>query len=330
MSASGPFPFASLFLAVPTPFSEDGSFDAAALDHLVNYALAQAPTGIGLLTEAAEDALLLPEERRAILQRVGARARGRTEVIVAISAPCTREAVELVRFAEDQGATAFILSTPGVPGMGYRELYRHTELVSRATERPVLLGVRPGNAAFRLAPEEQATLVQHPELKGAFVPQSSPATLKPWARRFKGRSMALLSGCALTLGDDAEHGGATGAVCGLSLLAPTAGRSAVRAVAEDDAKMLRTLVQAAAPAVSLLAPPRPAEQLDGIHKLATRLAQRPLENAWRPSYPFGLLKAGLKLLGHPVGSRVRPPYEAPSEDRVERLRSALRQSGFLT
>ena len=329
MSATGPFPFASLFLAIPTPFAVDGTVQRTALDHAMSYALAQSPTGLALLTEAAEDALLLPEERRAIVRSGGAQTRGQAELIIAVSSPSTRAAVDLVRFAEEQGATAFILSPPGLPGLGYRALYRHTELISRATARPVLLEVRPGNAAFRLAPEEQATLVQHPGLKGVFVPQSSPATLKPWARRFENRSAAILNGCAFTLGEDAEHG-ATGAVCGLSLLAPTVGRSVSRAVAERAAKAWRALVQASAPAVYLLAPPRPVDQLDGIHKLAARLAQRPLEaEGLSPSYPSGLLKAGLKLLGHPVEARVRPPFEGPSEEQIVRLRSALKPSGFL-
>ena len=329
MSDSGPFPFASLFLTIPTPLSDNGHIDRSALGHVVDYAVDQAPTGLALLTEAAEDALLLPDERREIVRRVGGQVAGRTELLVAVSAASTHEAVALVRFAEEHGATAFILSTPGLPGLGYRELYRHMELVSRATDRPVLLEIRPGNAAFSLAPEEQATLAQHPGLRGAFVPQPSAALSQKWARRFKGRPASLLSGCALTFGDAAEQG-ATGVVCGLSLLAPTAGWSALQAVAQGDRKALRQLAQSAAPALSLLGPPRAVEHLEGVYKLATKLAQRPLEGGWlRPSYPYGLLKAGLKLLGHPVEGWVRPPYEAPSRERVIRLKGALKQSGFI-
>lgn len=324
-------PFASLFVALVTPFDEEGKVELPVLDLIVDYLLQQRVEGLALLTEAAEDAYLLPDERRTLLERVGAKAQGKVSQLVSLSAPSTREAVDLARFAESKGATGILVSPLAVPGLGYRALYRHVDRVGRATSLPVFLTVRPNNAAAHLTEEEQATLAQHPALAGVFLSQPSQAEVKTWARRFKKRSGVVLNGCALSF-RSAAQAGATGSVCALSMLALDPSRKLMDAVRRGDVDVVRKIERRVAPAIDFLGPPRAPGEEQGVKKLANKLAQRPLDAssnaAWVSS---GLIKAGLEQQGHKrVSPRVRPPGEQPSGERIARLEQVLKSAELLT
>ncbi len=324
-------PFGSLFVAVPTPFDQAGKVEMPVLDLIIDYLLQQRVEGLALLTEVAEDAFLQPDERREILERVGAKAEGKVSQLVSVSAPSTREAVDLARFAESKGATGILVSPLGVPGFGYRELYRHVDRVGRATSLPVFLTVRPSNAAESLTEEEQGTLAQHPSLAGVFLSQPSQLELKAWARRFRKRAGVVFNGCALSFRAAAQVG-ATGSICALSLLSLSASRKVVEGVKRGDVEVVRRIERRTEPAVSFLGPPLAAEEQQGVKKLANKLAQRSLDASVHAAWAVpGLLKAGLELQGHKkVSPRVRPPSEQPNTERIQRLTQVLKSAELLS
>lgn len=329
--SGAPVPFASLYVALPTFFDAQGKVERAGLELLVGYLRQHGVGGVALLTEAAEDPFLMPDERRALVERVGAKLQGQGGLLVAVSAPNTREAVDLARFAESKGATGILVSPLGVPGLGYRELYRHVDKIARGVSLPVFITTRPHDAVDALAPEEQATLAKHPGLSGAFLPQAPPAQVKVWARRFKGREASLFGGCALTFAS-AARAGATAVICGLSVLAVEASQKLLEGVKRGDVNVVRKLQRVVEPAVAFLGPPRPPEEQPGVEKLAAKLAQRSLTRSdAEPWVPFGLIKAGLELQGHKkISTLVRPPSEQPSPERLQKLQQVLRGSELLS
>lgn len=320
---------AGVFAALPTPFDERRALDVKALDHLTDYLVERKLAGFALLTEASEDVLLGPDERRLILKSVAARLKGRRRLVVALSTPSSGEAIELGRLAEQKGAQALILGPPRVPGIGYRELYRHLDRVARAVSVPVLLAVRPGNALDALLPEEVEAIVGHAALKGVHAPHASSAQLEVWAKRLKGRGASILSGNALAA-SRAVKAGATGVVCGIAGIAPDLASEVWSAIGAGDKATVDRLEAQTAAVVEALGPAIAGEAKDGVHKLATKIARRALEGGnLSPSYPFALLKETLKLQGHPVRPEVRPPYESPRPEVIERLKVLLAQGGVL-
>ncbi len=318
-----------VFAALPTPFDERRALDVKALEHLVDYLVERRLAGLALLTEAAEDVLLGADERRLILKTVAARFKGRRKLVVVLSTPSSSEAIELGRFAEQKGAHALILGPPRVPGIGYRELYRHLDRVARAVSVPVLLLARPGNALDGLLPEELEAILGHASLKGVVVPHASTAQLDGWAKRFKGRGAAILGGASLAA-SRAVKAGATGFVCGMATVAPDTAAELWAAIGSNDRATADRIEAQAAPVVEALGPLIATEAKDGVQKLATKIAKRALEGAsLAPSYPFALIKETLKLQGHPVRTEVRAPYESPRAETVERLKVMLAQGGVL-
>lgn len=326
-----PLPFGSLFVALPTPFDEEGKVELSVLDRIVDYLLQHKVSGVAALTEAAEESLLTQDERASIVERVGARIAGKAALLVGISAPATRPAVDLARLAESKGATGLLLAPFAVPGLGYREMYRHTDRVGRATSLQVFLTVRPNNPVDLMSDEEKATLAQHPALTGAFLPLGAQPEVKAWARRFRKKNGVVLSGCGLTF-QGAARAGAGGVVCALSILALDPTRRLLEALTRGDVDAVRKIERRAEPAIALLGPPRPPDEQPGMKKLAHKIAARPLDVA--PNAPWvqpGLIKAGLELQGHKtISARVRPPLEQPSRERLQRLTQVLKSAELLS
>lgn len=322
-------PFASLYVGLPTPFDERGRLDEKAQDHLVDYLVARDIAGLALLTEAAEDPVLSPEERRQIVERVSKRPLGTKACLVAVSAIGTREAVDLARLAEQKGAKGILIAPLSAPGLGYRELYRHVDRLARAVQIPSYLTVRPGNAAAQLLPEELATLAKHEALRGVYLPQGTPAQIKPWTKRLKGKNGEIFSGCALSFGPAAKAG-ATGVICGLSMVATDAAARMVGAVQKSELDQQKKLEKEVRPAVELLGPPIPEDEQTGVQRLASKIAQQSLSPTQASSVPFAMIKEGLKAQGHPVPTFVRPPYEGVAPADVERLKHVLKTSRLMS
>ena len=75
-------PIQGVFAAIPTPFDERRGVDVKALEYLADYLFERGIAGLALFTEASEDALLAPEERRLIIKTVAASSRQAQRVYV--------------------------------------------------------------------------------------------------------------------------------------------------------------------------------------------------------------------------------------------------------
>ncbi len=323
-------PFASIYVAVPTPFDDRGAVDEAALVHLVDYLARRDVAGLALLTEAAEDSVLTADERHKIVERVHKRLGEKKAVLVSISAPSTREAVDLARHAEQCGATGVVIAPHRIPGLGYRELYRHVDRVSRAVTIATYLSLRSDNAADCLSPEEAATLGQHERLAGVYVPDAPSDKVRAWAKRMKSRDGVVFGGCALTFAESARAG-ATAVICGVAMVATEQSSRMMGAVERGDVDMIRRIEKKMRPGIELLGPPRPPGEEGSVKRLANRLAQRSLDGLLlRPVVPFRLVKKGLELQGHPLKAHVRPPYEDVGAEEADRFKAVLRSSGIVS
>ena len=327
---SSTVPFATVFVAVPTFFQDDGQLDLSSLKHIAEYVLSREAPGLAVLFEAAEDPLLSDDERRITVDTVAEACKDRAPFILNVSSPATRPAVDLVRYAHQKGAAGAVVSPYRLPALGYRALYRHFDRIAKATPMPAYLGVRPEGAVDMLTPEELATLAEHESLCGVYAPGASPAVLKDWAKRLKARSGALFTACSLAFSDQATVG-ATASICGLSVLGIEKAVALSTAFQKGDVGVIRRLERHLAPAVEAMGPPKSPDELSGVKRLAARIAQRPLEGALLlPVTPFAMVKEGLRLQGHPVRSLVRPPYERVGPAQSERLRSVMKSAGLLS
>lgn len=141
-------------LVVPalTPFHADQSLDLDALHGHVDYIIEEchASMVVAAGVEAQEYHYLSLEQRKLLVQKTIEAVDGRVPVVVGISHPSYRTAIELGRLAAASGASMIQLLAPlrpfgGVPTTA--ELVKYFELIAGETELPIMLYLNAGPGA---------------------------------------------------------------------------------------------------------------------------------------------------------------------------------------
>ena len=141
-----------LIVAPLTPFTRDLKLDERALEREIDYCIeiCGATMIVAAGVEAQEYTYLSLEERQALIRRTIACVRGRCPVMVGISHPSFRTAIELAHLAADLGAAAVQMLAPlrahGGPPTD-RDLLAYFEAVGRETALPMTLYLNPGPGA---------------------------------------------------------------------------------------------------------------------------------------------------------------------------------------
>ena len=158
--------FKGIFVALVTPFKEDGSIDEAALDALVDRVVEGGVDGIVPTGTTGESATLSHQEHIEVVRRVVKRVRGRVPVIAGTGSNSTQEAIALTREAEKAGADGALLIAPYYNRPTQEGLYTHFQAIHDATGIPLILYNIPSRTAVNLEPETVARLAELPRIVG--------------------------------------------------------------------------------------------------------------------------------------------------------------------
>jgi 4-hydroxy-tetrahydrodipicolinate synthase len=147
-----------LIVAPLTPFTPDLAVDEAALARQIDYIVADcgATMVVAAGVETQEYTYLGLEQRKALIRATVAAVDGRVPVMVGISHPSFRTAIELAHDAERLGAAAVQLLAPlrpfaGPPTQG--DLVAYFEAIGRETKLPITLYLNPGPGADVTIPD---------------------------------------------------------------------------------------------------------------------------------------------------------------------------------
>ena len=141
-----------LIVAPLTPFTSDLKLDEPALRHQIDYVVEDcgATMVVAAGVETQEYGYLSFDERRALIRATIELVAGRVPVMVGVSHPSFKTAVELAHEAETLGAAAVQLLAPLRPFAGAPtrdDLVAYFEAVSRETRLPITLYLNPGPGA---------------------------------------------------------------------------------------------------------------------------------------------------------------------------------------
>jgi 4-hydroxy-tetrahydrodipicolinate synthase len=148
--------FQGVIGAPVTPFTDDDRLDADALEALCDRMVSAGVHGIALPLHTGESLNMTADERRLAVERALAAVAGRVPVLVHVSTPGTKQAIELATHAERAGAAAVIAVTPYHWRPSERALAEHFRAVSRA----VSVGVFAYNFPSRLGVSVSAELIE--------------------------------------------------------------------------------------------------------------------------------------------------------------------------
>lgn len=141
-----------LIVAPLTPFTSDLRVDEPALRRQIDYVVADcgATMVVAAGVETQEYTYLGFEQRKALIRATVEAVGGRVPVMVGISHPSFRTAVELAHDAERLGAAAVQLLAPLRPFAGpptQADLVAYFEAIGRETRLPITLYLNPGPGA---------------------------------------------------------------------------------------------------------------------------------------------------------------------------------------
>lgn len=147
------------FTVLITPFTEDGTaVDVPALRHLVNWQIEQGIHGLIPLGSTGEFLSMTPDERRLVIETCVAAAAGRVPVLIGTGAEWTQEAVANAREAERMGADGVMVIPPFYSSPTEDELFEHYRRIGEAISVPVMVYNNPATANVDLTPPIVARL----------------------------------------------------------------------------------------------------------------------------------------------------------------------------
>jgi 4-hydroxy-tetrahydrodipicolinate synthase len=141
-----------LIVAPLTPFTADLCVDEAALKRQIDYVIddCRATMVVAAGVETQEYTYLSFDQRKALIHRTIDLVAGRVPVMVGISHPSFKTAVELAHDAERHGAGAVQLLAPLRPFAGpptQADLLAYFEAIGQETGLPITLYLNPGPGA---------------------------------------------------------------------------------------------------------------------------------------------------------------------------------------
>jgi 4-hydroxy-tetrahydrodipicolinate synthase len=164
-----------LIVAPLTPFTAELEVDEGALRRQIDYVITAcgATMVVAAGVETQEYTYLSLEQRKALISATVEAVAGRAPVMVGISHPSFKTAIELAHAAERLGAAAVQLLAPQRPFAGAPtrdDLVAYFEAVARETTLPITLYLNPGAGADVSIPDTIA-LARLPRIQ--FIKESS-------------------------------------------------------------------------------------------------------------------------------------------------------------
>lgn len=287
-----------ILAAVPTPFTADAAaVDEAALTALAARLVGAGVHGVVATGSTGEFATLTPAEYRRVVSAWVEAVDHRVPVVAGVGALATRDAVDLARHAEDTGADAIMLLPPFYGGVGWDTLVEFLGAVAGAITIPVVYYNIPSATGTTLTAEQLARLGDIPGLDYLKDTSGDAVGLAALLAQHRDRITAFNGWDTLTFFGIAS--GATGSVWGAASVVPEL------AVELWDTLAVRGDLAAA------------REQWTHLWAISDFLES--------VDYAAGI-KAGLEIVGHPVGPPRAPVRPLPAAD-VERFTRILAAAG---
>lgn len=150
------------FVALITPFNEDGSVDFGAFRTLLRFQEDHGTAAVLIMGSTGEPTLLTPEERRRIIAETARMRTSRLRVFYGCTGPTTAATIDYVRIAREHGADGAILAAPPYIGAPEADIERYFLEVADATDLPLGIYNNPPRVQTDLGADRLLRLFRHP------------------------------------------------------------------------------------------------------------------------------------------------------------------------
>ncbi len=126
-------------VAMVTPYTKNDEIDEEGIRENINYFIEKGVNGILAAGTTGESATVSHEEHRKLVDILIDEVNGRVTTIAGAGSNSSKEALGLVKHAEDTGADAALVITPYYNKPQPHGLYKHYEMLNNATEIPMIV-----------------------------------------------------------------------------------------------------------------------------------------------------------------------------------------------
>src|SRR5262249_30616376 len=134
------------FVALITPFNQDGSVDFGAFRALLKFQEDHGTSAVLVMGSTGEASMLTPEERKAIIVETAKLKTERMPIFFGCTGGSTAATIANVRFAKDNGADGAILAAPAYICAPESDIERFFLEVADATDLPLGIYNNPPRA----------------------------------------------------------------------------------------------------------------------------------------------------------------------------------------
>lgn len=154
------------WVAIPTPFNEDGSIDYGGFSALIDFHIVHGTSALFVMGSAGEVTLLSLEERREIVRRVVNLAKGKIPVFFGGTFPTTEDTISFCKYIEGEGADGIVLTVPPYLILSQDAILEHFTRCMQAVSLPMGIYNNPTRVGVNVDP---ATIVKLAERCPNFV-----------------------------------------------------------------------------------------------------------------------------------------------------------------
>jgi 4-hydroxy-tetrahydrodipicolinate synthase len=182
-----------LYVALVTPFKEDGSLNEDKLRELVRFHLDAGTNGLVPCATTSENPAYTWEEHFAIIDIVVKEAAGRLQVIAGCGTNSTTKSIDNIKKARDLGADGAMVVTPYYNKPTQEGLYAHFMKLADEGGLPLMLYNVPGRTGVNMQPATVARLSAHERIVAIKEASGSLEQMSEIVLRC-GHNIVLLSG----------------------------------------------------------------------------------------------------------------------------------------
>ncbi len=150
------------FVALITPFNQDGSVDFGAFRTLLKFQEDHGTAAVLIMGSTGETSMLTPEERKAIVVETARMKTKRMPIFFGCTGNSTAATIANVRFAKDNGADGAILAAPAYICAPESDIERFFLEVADATDLPLGIYNNPPRVKSDLHWEHLLRIFKHP------------------------------------------------------------------------------------------------------------------------------------------------------------------------
>jgi len=126
-------------VAMVTPFTKDDGVNEAGMRENINYLIDNGVDGLLAAGTTGESATITHDEQRKMIDILVDEVNGRVKAIAGAGSNSSKEALGLVKYAENAGADAALVITPYYNKPQQHGLYEHYKMLEESTNVPIIV-----------------------------------------------------------------------------------------------------------------------------------------------------------------------------------------------